>query len=61
MPISFDAIPIDIRVPGQYIEIDPSAAARAEPGVPVRVLLLGQKLPFLQFQVDDPKHRKPGD
>lgn len=44
MPISFDAIPIDIRVPGQYIEIDPSAAARAEPGVPVRVLLLGQKL-----------------
>lgn len=44
MPISFDAIPIDIRVPGQYVEIDPSAAARADPGMPVRVLLLGQKL-----------------
>lgn len=44
MAISFTAIPLDIRTPGQYVEFDSS---RARQGLPVRtprVLLLGQKL-----------------
>lgn len=44
MPISFNAIPIDIRVPGAYIEIDNSAAVRGLPGIPAKILVLGQRL-----------------
>lgn len=42
--ISFNLIPIDLRVPGQYIEIDNSRAVRGLPGMPSRLLILGQKL-----------------
>jgi phage tail sheath gpL-like len=44
MPISFNQVPIDIRVPGQYIEIDNSMALKGLTGIPTRVLLVGQKL-----------------
>ncbi len=42
--ISFNAIPNDIRTPGQYVEIDASQARRGLPNRNPRVLLLGQKL-----------------
>lgn len=42
--ISFNSIPINLRVPGQYIEIDNSAAIRGLNGMPVRALVIGQKL-----------------
>lgn len=41
MSISFNQIPIDIRVPGQYVEIDNSQAVRGLPGMPSRILVLG--------------------
>ncbi len=65
MPISFDSIPVDIRVPGQYVEIDPSAAARAMLGMPARVLFLGQKLTAgtaeagVPFRVFDARSAEP--
>ena len=43
--ITFLTIPIDWRVPGQYIEIDPTQAVRGLPGMPRRLLLIGQRLP----------------
>ncbi|PIW30414.1 MAG: phage tail protein, partial [Rhodospirillales bacterium CG15_BIG_FIL_POST_REV_8_21_14_020_66_15] len=43
MPISFNAIPIDIRTPGAFIEIDNSAALRGLPGMPSRILVIGQR------------------
>lgn len=42
--ISFTAIPLDLRTPGQYVEIDASQARRGLPVRNPRVLLLGQKL-----------------
>lgn len=42
--ITFLTIPTDWRVPGQYIEIDHSKAVRGLPGMPRRMLLLGQRL-----------------
>lgn len=44
MAISFNSIPIDLRTPGQYVEIDNSQAVRGLPGMPSRILVLGQKL-----------------
>lgn len=44
MPISFNAIPIDIRTPGQYIEFDNSRALRGLPAVAHKVLVIGQRL-----------------
>lgn len=44
MSISFYSIPIDIRVPGQYIEIDPTNAYKGLSGIPTKVLVIGQKL-----------------
>ncbi|MBI1408121.1 MAG: phage tail protein [Caulobacter sp.] len=44
MMISFNAIPLDIRTPGQYVEIDASQARRGLPVRNPRVLLLGQML-----------------
>lgn len=43
MSISFNQVPIDIRVPGQYIEIDNTQAVRGLTGLPTRALLIGQK------------------
>ncbi len=42
--ISFNAIPIDIRTPGQYIEFDNSRALRGLPAVAHRILVIGNKL-----------------
>lgn len=45
MPISFNEIPINLRVPGQYVEIDNSRAVQGLPGMPSRILVIGQMLP----------------
>lgn len=42
--IPFMTIPLDWRVPGQYIEIDHTKAVRGLPGQPRRILILGQRL-----------------
>lgn len=44
MALSFNSIPIDIRTPGSYIEIDNSAALRGLPGIPSRILVIGGRL-----------------
>lgn len=43
--ITFNTIPIDIRTPGQYIEIDNSKAVRGLPSMNRRILVIGNKLP----------------
>lgn len=45
MPISFNAIPIDIRTPGQFIEIDNSRAVGGLPAQLHKILVIGQRLP----------------
>lgn len=42
--ISFNQIPVDIRTPGQYIEIDNSKAVQGLPNQERRLLVLGQRL-----------------
>jgi len=42
--ITFMTIPTDWRVPGQYIEIDHTKAVRGLPGMPRRILMIGQRL-----------------
>lgn len=42
--ITFMTIPTDWRVPGQFIEIDHLSAVRGLPGMPRKILLLGQRL-----------------
>lgn len=42
--ISFNKVPIDVRVPGQYLEMDNTKAIRGLIGIPTRVLMIGQKL-----------------
>mgnify|MGYP003632081191 CR=1 FL=1 len=44
MALSFNQIPINLRTPGAYIEIDNSAALRGLPGMPSRILVIGQRL-----------------
>lgn len=44
MTISFNAIPINLRTPGAYIEIDNSNAVRGLPGIPSRILVIGGRL-----------------
>jgi phage tail sheath gpL-like len=43
MPISFNQIPISMRVPGQYIEIDNTRAQQGLPVMPHKILVLGQR------------------
>ena len=43
--ITFLTIPVDWRVPGQYLEIDHTGAVRGLPGMARRILILGQRLP----------------
>ena len=43
MPISFDTISLDLRVPGAFVEIDATRAARGVAALPHRVLLIGQR------------------
>ena len=42
--INMNTIPVDIRIPGNYIEIDNTKAYRGLSGIPTRVLVIGQKL-----------------
>lgn len=42
--ISFNAIPVDIRTPGQYIEIDNTRAVRGLPTQDRKILVIGQRL-----------------
>lgn len=44
MSISFSQIPVDIRVPGQYIEFDNSRAVGGLPVQKHKILVIGQKL-----------------
>lgn len=43
MAISFSEIPANLRVPGNYLEVDPSLAERGVGTFPFRALLIGQK------------------
>lgn len=49
--ISFNDIPLDIRTPGQYLEIDNSRAVSGLPMQQQRVLVVGQRLPGTQVAV----------
>ncbi|MDM7928663.1 phage tail sheath C-terminal domain-containing protein [Blastomonas fulva] len=44
MTISFNSIPVGLRVPGQLIEFDSSRATNGLPILPNRLLVVGQKL-----------------
>jgi phage tail sheath gpL-like len=44
MSISFSQIPIDVRVPGHYLEFDPSRAVGGLPAIHHKILVLGQRL-----------------
>lgn len=44
MAISFTAIPVNLRVPGAYLEFDNSQAVTGLSILPARILVLGQKL-----------------
>src|SRR5690348_9666505 len=44
MTISFNSIPADIRTFGQFVEFDSSRAVQGLPGMPFKVLLIGQRL-----------------
>lgn len=44
MSLSFNAIPINIRTPGQYIEVDNSRAVQGLPAVRHKILVIGQRL-----------------
>lgn len=45
MAISFNEVPINLRVPGVYVEFDNSRAVPGLAGIPYRLLMIGQKLP----------------
>lgn len=42
--VSFNGIPVDIRTPGQYIEIDPTRAVGGIPAQARKILIIGQRL-----------------
>jgi len=44
MSLSFNAIPIDIRTPGQYIEFDATRAVQGLPAIQHKILVIGQRL-----------------
>lgn len=44
MTISFNAIPISLRTPGQYLEFDNTRAQQGLPVMPHKILVLGQRL-----------------
>jgi len=43
--ISFNQIPIDLRTPGTYVEIDNSKAYNGLLGLPTKILVIAQRLP----------------
>lgn len=42
--MNFNQIPINLRTPGVYVEVDNSNAVKGLPGMPYRALLIGQRL-----------------
>lgn len=44
MSVTFNAIPVNIRTPGQYIEFDNTRAVQGLPAFPHKILVLGQRL-----------------
>ena len=42
--LPFNQVPIDILVPGQYLEIDNSKAYSGLSGIPTKILMIGQML-----------------
>lgn len=44
MSLSFNAIPMNIRTPGQYIEFDNSRAVQGLPAIQHKILVIGQRL-----------------
>lgn len=44
MTVPFNLMPVDLRVPGQYAEIDNSQAFNGLSGIPTKLLLVGQRL-----------------
>jgi len=44
MPISFNEVPANIRVPFVYVEFDASGAVRGASQMPYTLLLIGQRL-----------------
>lgn len=44
MSLSFNAIPLNIRTPGQYIEFDNSRALQGLPAIRHKILVIGQRL-----------------
>jgi phage tail sheath gpL-like len=54
--VSFNAIPVDIRTPGQYIEIDNSKALTGLPGQVRKILVLGQRLATGSVPAATPTH-----
>ena len=45
MSISFNQIPVDLRTPGAYVEIDNTNAVRGLVGMPSKILVIGQRKP----------------
>lgn len=52
--ISFDTIPIDLRTPGQFVEISNARAVQGLVGIPTKILVLGQKLASVNLPVSNP-------
>lgn len=50
--LSFNQIPIDIRTPGQFIEVDNSRAIQGLPVVSHKILVIGQRLPAGAIQAN---------
>jgi phage tail sheath gpL-like len=44
MALSFNSIPVSIRVPGVYVEIDNTRAISGISGLPTKILVIGQRL-----------------
>lgn len=52
--ISFDTIPIDLRTPGQFVEISNARAVQGLVGIPTKILVLGQKHASVNLPVSNP-------
>ncbi len=52
--IVFNAIPVDIRTPGQYIEIDNSQAVQGLPGMNRKILVVANKLSSGELAAETP-------
>lgn len=60
MTVSFNAIPINIRTPGQYIEFDNTRAVQGLPAIAHKILLIGQRLTAGQVAAGVPTRMMSG-